>query len=90
MVADSLSRAVPLESEWVLDRKSFNFIKSKVPGLQVDLFATSQNNQLPLYVSPNIDNRAVAMDVMSIDWNRWERIYLFPPVNLLLKVLHKL
>ena len=90
VVADSLSRATPQESEWVLDRKSFNSIKSKVPGLQVDLFATFQNKQLPLYVSPNIDSRATAMDAMSIDWNQWEKIYLFPPFNLLLKVLHKL
>ena len=27
---------------------------------------------------------------MGLDWNQWDRVYLFPPVNLLMKVLHKL
>ena len=90
VVANSLSRTTPLESEWSLDSKSFAFVRSKVPGLQIDLFATSLNAKLPLYVSPNQDPRATAMDALSIDWNQWEKIYLFPPVNLLIKVLDKL
>ena len=90
VLADSLSRAAPLESEWTLDKASFQFVLGKVPDLQVDLFATALNHRLPLYVSPNVDSRATAMDAMTLDWNRWEKIYLFPPVNLLLKVLDKL
>lgn len=90
VIADSLSRTHPLESEWKLDRRSFQWVLRKVPSLEIDLFATSQNHQLPLYVAPNLDPQAVAMDALSLDWNRWNSIYLFPPINLLLKVLHKL
>ena len=90
VTADSLSRSKPLETEWSLDEKSFCFIQSQVPKLQVDLFATSNNNKLPRYVAPNLDPNAVGTDAMSLDWNRWTHIYLFPPVNLLLKVLDKL
>ena len=88
--ADALSRTAPLESEWMLDRLSFQFILTQVPTLQIDLFATSANHQLPLYVAPNVDPHAVGTDALSLDWNRWQSIYLFPPVKLLFKVLHKL
>ena len=80
----------PLESEWMLDKMLFSFIQKTVPNLQIDLFATGENHQLPLYVSPNVDPRAVATDAMSLNWNQWQRIYLFLPVNLLMKVLEKL
>ena len=30
------------------------------------------------------------MDALSLDWNQWNQIYLFPPFNLLMKVLNKL
>ena len=88
--ADALSRTAPLESEWTLDIPSFNFILELVPTLQIDLFATSANHLLPLYVAPNVDPKAVATDALSLDWNRWQSIYLFPLQKLLLKVLHKL
>ena len=90
MTADALSRDAPLESEWSLDNESFCFIQSQVPDLQIDLFATAGNNKLPLYIAPNVDPRAVGVDAMSIDWNQWNKIYIFPPVNLMMKVLDKL
>jgi len=37
---------------------------------QVDLMATSLNHRLPLYLSPFLDPQAVAVDTMSLDWNR--------------------
>ena len=61
-----------------------------VPGLQINLFATESNLKLPSYVAPNLVTLAFASNALSVDWNQWEAIYLFPPVNLLLKVLHKL
>ena len=56
----------------------------------MDLFATAGNHQLPLYVAPNIDHQAAGVDALSLNWNQWERIYIFPPMNLMLKVLDKL
>ena len=90
VIADSLSRDSPQETEWSLDMTSFQEITSVVPDLQVDLFATSFNNKLPLYVAPNLDPLAVAVDSLNLDWNQWQKIYLFPPFNTLLKVLEKL
>ena len=90
VIADSLSRSAPLESEWALDGTSFKWILRQVPGLQVDLFATEYNHKLPIYVAPNLDPRAFSTDALSLDWGQWERIYLFPPVNCLMKVLDKL
>ena len=54
------------------------------------MFATRQNAQLPKFISLMSDHQAVACNALSLDWNQWDQIYLFPPVNLLLKVLMKL
>ncbi|XP_068209012.1 uncharacterized protein [Palaemon carinicauda] len=56
----------------------------------IDLFATSDNKKLPRYMAPYEDPLAEAVDAMSLDWNGWTCIYLFPPTNLPLKVLNKL
>ena len=90
VVADALSRTKPLESEWSLDHRSFRWIQDQVPDLEVDLFATEYNTKIPLYVAPNLDPLALATDALALDWNQWKRIYLFPPVNCLMKVLQKL
>ncbi|XP_068228449.1 uncharacterized protein [Palaemon carinicauda] len=49
---DALSRRKPIETEWSLDADSFSFISVKVPVLQINLFATSDNKKLPRYVAP--------------------------------------
>ena len=41
-------------------------------------------------MAPNLDPQAFSSDALSIDWNQWDSLYLFPPINLLMKVLHKL
>ena len=88
VTADALSRDTPIESEWSLDEQSFSFIIETVPDLQIDLFATKSNHRLRTYVAPHSDPQAAGVDAMNLDWNQWERIYLFPPVNLLMNVLH--
>ncbi|XP_068222133.1 uncharacterized protein [Palaemon carinicauda] len=90
VTVDALSRFTPTESEWSLDTGSSSFILRQVPELQNDLFATSGNKKIPRYVAPCEDPLGEALDAMSLDWNRWTRIYLFPPSNLLLKVLNRL
>ena len=90
VTADSLSRSAPLESEWSLDKRSFLFVQTLVPNLEVDLFATAENHQLPQYVAPNLDPQAVGIDAMALNWNQWESIYIFPPFNMMMAVLDKL
>ena len=89
-IADALSRPNPIPTEWTLDKSSFQHILLHFPHLQVDLFATRLNHQLPMFVSPLPDHLAIAQDAMVVDWNKWQSIYLFPPVNLLRQVLVKL
>ena len=90
LIADNLSRQGPSPSEWSLDRESFNWICRNIAQPQVDLFATRNNTRLPLFVSPVRDSAAVGVNALSLDWNQWEIVYLFPPTNLLSKVLNHL
>ena len=55
----------------------------------VDLFAIQFNHKLPLYVSPVQDNKALAIDALSMDWNHLHA-YAFPPFILIPAVLEKI
>ena len=90
ILADQLSRGVEISTEWSLTPKDFQRILRMNPYLQVDLFATSLNNQLLEFISPCPDKRAVAVDALSTPWDRWKHLYLFPPTNLISKALAKI
>ena len=90
VIADQLSRRKELPSEWSLSPKDFQRVLSRNRFLQVDLFATSLNNQLRAYMSPCPDKKAVAVDALTAPWDKWQHIYLFPPTNLISRVLPKL
>ena len=87
VIADSLSRDSTHEGEWSLSRDAFHQVRSEVPDLQVDLFASATNHKLASYVSLDLDPLASGSDAFQLDWNRWDRIYLFPPVSVLMKIL---
>ncbi|MEL7079583.1 MAG: reverse transcriptase domain-containing protein, partial [Cyanobacteria bacterium J06582_2] len=90
VLADALSRASVQQTEWSLDTRSFSTVTTLMPNLQVDLFATRENHKLPAYVSPDLDQGAVGTNAMTLDWNSWSSIYLFPPTKILLSVLEKM
>ena len=90
VVADKLSRKEIIKTEWQLSHNSFHALVSRVGSLQVDLFATPINNKLKDFVSPFPHPRAIAVDAFSLDWNRYNHIYLFPPPNAITRVLRKL
>ena len=92
VLADQGSRLSPLPREWSLDIHSFKWLlrlarSHRIPMPQVDLFATRYNYQLESFVSPVPDPLAVEVNALSLDWNNWDSIYLFPPVNLLNRLL---
>ncbi|MEL7079596.1 MAG: hypothetical protein AAGM46_27310, partial [Cyanobacteria bacterium J06582_2] len=87
VIADSLSRDSTHEGEWTLSWEAFKMVQLEVPDLQVDLFASANNHRLPSYATLDLDPQAVGSDALQLDWNRWDRIYLFPPVSILLKML---
>ena len=86
VLADQGSRHVPISTEWKLDHQTFLWLTELVGSMQVDLFATLENHQVPSYVSPCPDPNAVEINALSLQWNRWDSIYLFPPTVLLPKV----
>ena len=78
MITDSLSRDSPQETEWSLNKQSFEEVLNFLPNLEVDLFATALNAKLPCYVTPDIDPRAIATDVF---FNRLEQVDEHLPVS---------
>ena len=88
--ADQFSRSAPISTEWELDVESFSWISHLTHRPQIDLFATRENRKLNNFISPFPDHLALGIDAFTIDWNRWTCIYLFPPTNLILKVLENL
>ena len=89
VVADGLSRLYPLPSEWMLDHQFFDWVLGLRTQPQVD-FTTRENYHLLCYVYSVLDEQATALDAFSVDWKRWGLIYLFPPANVILKVLNLL
>ena len=90
ILADRLSRLdKPIKTEWALDQTVANSVFQMLNFPNVDLFATHFNHKLPLYVSPVQDNKGLAIDALSIDWNHLHA-YAFPPFILIPAVLVKI
>ena len=90
VIADQLSRDTILSTEWSFQKEDFLRILAQNKNLQVDLFATSLNNQLKTFISPCPDQEAAGVDAMIIPWDKWEHLYLFPPTVMISKALAKL
>jgi hypothetical protein len=90
VLADALSRSGKIIStEWTLHPEAFRQICSLWGLPQLDLFATRYNNLLPEFVSPYPDEKAVAVDALSLDWEGFVA-YAYPPTVLIPKVLEKI
>lgn len=89
-IADALSRNRQVRAtEWAIPQQVADLVFRKWGFPTLDLFATFENRKLPLFVSPVVDHRAVAMDALSIPW-RGLVGYAFPPLPLLPLVLRKI
>jgi hypothetical protein len=81
--ADGLSRQPCTHADWKLNKGLFSKI-GKVLGASpvVDLFASSQNAQLPTFFSyNNFDHRAKAADAFLHRWSELGVLYAYPPAN---------
>ena len=68
VVADKLSRLdQTTQTEWSL-LQVFQAICNRWHRPQINLFATRFNNKLPLFVSPEPDPLATAVDALSLPW----------------------
>ena len=70
VIADQLSRRIEISTEWSLPPETFQRIRLWNPKIQIDLFATHLNNQLPMFISPCPDERAEGIDALSISWDK--------------------
>ncbi|XP_041376890.1 uncharacterized protein LOC121389361 [Gigantopelta aegis] len=86
VLADALSRCSPVQTEWMLHKVVAGRILHLWGSLQVDMFATRLNHQLPVFVSPVPDTLALEYDALSMDWTGLD-LYAFPSPVLLSKVL---
>ena len=90
VVADVLSRAEPLNTEWTLLHLAFGAVLRWAGPLEVDLMASPINHRLPRWVSAFPHPDAVAVDCRSIDWAAFRSLYLFPPSAMLPQLLHRI
>ncbi len=87
-VADAESRKPFSSGDWKLSTSAFGQIQ-QLWNVKVDLFASSWNAQLPLFVSWFPQPGAWRTDAFTLNW-RFIRTYAFPPFNLIPHCLTKL
>ena len=90
LLADALSRDHPLPTEWSLPQEVFDKIIAWRGPVEVDLMAMIHNRKVESFVSPLPHPAAAAIDVLTVDWNRWNQVYVFPPKTFMMQLLSKL
>lgn len=86
--ADFLSRHFSDSTEWKLKQSVFERLCRQFFLPDVDLFASRLNNLLPNFVSWFPEPGAMAVNAFSLSWGSFQP-YLFPPFNLVGKVINK-
>lgn len=86
--ADFYSRNFSDSTEWMLKKDIFQRICRHFFHPDIDLFASRYNNQTDCFVSWFPEPGATAYNAFSIDWGQY-RPYMFPPFNLISKVINK-
>ena len=66
--ADNRSRNFSDKHEWALNKSQFQEIYKAFPELDVDLFASRLNNQLPTYCSWKPDPGCTYVDAFTLNW----------------------
>ena len=86
--ADSLSRKLNEDIEWMLNPDIFTKICRKFGTPDTDLFASRINHQLCSFFSYHPDCNAKAVNAFSHKWDMFA--YIFPPFCVISRVLRKL
>ncbi|XP_069588149.1 uncharacterized protein [Ranitomeya imitator] len=87
--ADFLSRHTLRQGEWTLNPRIFRKIVD-IWGLpQIDLFATRNNRQVPMFASLNVSDHPDIIDSLQCPW-KYDLAYAFPPMMLLPMVIKKI
>ena len=91
VTADALSRlSQPSPTEWRLPTETLNKLFSAFGTPLMDMFATAANKVTPVFVSPYPDDRAWAVNALSLSWDDLGLVYAFPPAPIVPKTLLKI
>ena len=86
VTADALSRINSVSpTEWRIPQETLHNLFSVLGTPLVDMFTTAENKVTPIYVSPYLDDRAWAVDALSISWDGLGLLYAFPPAPIVPK-----
>lgn len=89
--ADELSRNFNDDKEWMLNPIYFKSVRTVMGKIDIDLFASRINCQVPQYVSYMPDSQAVAIDAFTLTWNENSKMYyLFPPFSIISRCIQKI
>jgi ribonuclease HI len=87
--ADRLSRQFANPVEWSLKTQIVRGVFSVLGQPMIDLFATEQNAQMPVYCSRYPEPKAYHVDSLTMDWTGMFG-YAYPPISLIPLVLGKI
>lgn len=87
--ADYFSRHFSDTTEWMLKREIFSRLCRQFFVPDMDLFASRLNNQVDTFVSWFMEPGAFHCDAFTLSWQDYNP-YIFPPFNLVGKVLNKI
>lgn len=88
--ADRLSREFNDQVEWELDHDIFLQICSKLGKPYIDLFASRLNGQTEIFCSWRQDPDSSYVDAFSLNWGKFDHVYIFPPFSLLSLCIKKI
>ena len=91
VTADALSRiSQPSPTEWRLPTETLNNLFCAFGTPLIDMYATAENRVTPVFVSPYPDDRAWAVDALSLSWDDLGLVYAFPPAPIVPKTLQRI
>ena len=79
---------VPLDTEWCLKKSVVKVIFLKMGEPMIDLFATGENRQVPIFCSRHQDQLAFHVDALTLNWDGLVA-YAFPPFSLIHLILDR-
>ena len=90
VLANSRSHQSPSVTDWSLVLATFNILRNTYGPFSIDLSANRENNILKCLISPFPDPLSSGVYALSLHWEDWDSLYIFPPVPLMEEVLARL
>ncbi|XP_041864797.1 uncharacterized protein LOC121654646 [Melanotaenia boesemani] len=84
--ADLLSRGHPRYKDWKLHSEVVTLIWDKYGRAEIDLFASRENAQCPMFYSLTDQSAPLGLDALAHEWPRL-LLYAFPPLELIIPTL---